>query len=182
RRAHARGRFDHAPHRPARERLVTAEHAAERVRRRETRQQAHRRAGIRAIERSRWRTEATESAAVDADQEPARADRSTDGDAVRFETRQRRDAISAREISIDMLDVVQVLSDRMGQMAALDEDSVHWIGVAVRESVINAIKHGNREHPQKLVTIEFSFTPLESPTELVVSVIDQGEGFDPESV
>ena len=33
-----------------------------------------------------------------------------------------------------MLDLVQVLSDRMGQMAAMDEDSVHWIGVAVRES------------------------------------------------
>jgi serine/threonine-protein kinase RsbW len=82
----------------------------------------------------------------------------------------------------DMLDVVQVLSDRMGQMAALDEDSIHWIGVAVRESVINAIKHGNREHPHKLVTIEFSFTPLDSPTELVVSVTDQGEGFDPDTV
>jgi serine/threonine-protein kinase RsbW len=82
----------------------------------------------------------------------------------------------------DMLDVVQVVSDRMGQMADLDEDSIHWIGVAVRESVINAIKHGNREHPQKLVTVEFSFTPLESPTELVVSVTDQGEGFDPDVV
>ena len=26
----------------------------------------------------------------------------------------------------------------------LDEDAVHWVGVAVRESVINAIKHGNQ--------------------------------------
>ena len=26
----------------------------------------------------------------------------------------------------------------------LDEDSLHWVGVAIRESVINAIKHGNR--------------------------------------
>ena len=30
----------------------------------------------------------------------------------------------------DMLDLVQVLSDRMGQMAAMDEDAVHCIGVA----------------------------------------------------
>jgi serine/threonine-protein kinase RsbW len=82
----------------------------------------------------------------------------------------------------DMLDVVQVISDRMGQIAALDEDTIHWIGVAVRESVINAIKHGNREHPQKLVTIEFDITPSESPTELVVRVTDQGEGFDPEAI
>jgi serine/threonine-protein kinase RsbW len=82
----------------------------------------------------------------------------------------------------DMLDLVQVLSDRLGQMAALDEDSVHWIGVAVRECVINAIKHGNREHPGKLVTVEFAFNPKDTPTELVVRVLDQGEGFDPESV
>jgi serine/threonine-protein kinase RsbW len=82
----------------------------------------------------------------------------------------------------DMLDLVQVLSDRMGQMAAFDEDAIHWIGVAVRESVINAIKHGNREHPAKHVVIEFAFTPTEGPTELVVSVTDQGEGFEPEAV
>ena len=68
----------------------------------------------------------------------------------------------------DMVDFVQVVSDRVAQLAGLDEDAVHWIGVAVRESVINAIKHGNREHPHKRVTIEFSFRPAESPTELVV--------------
>jgi serine/threonine-protein kinase RsbW len=82
----------------------------------------------------------------------------------------------------DMLDLVQVLSDRMGQMAAFDEDAIHWIGVAVRESVINAIKHGNREHPAKQVVIEFAFTPVDDPTELVVSVTDEGEGFEPGAV
>ena len=67
-------------------------------------------------------------------------------------------------------------------MAAFDEDSVHWVGVAVRESVINAIKHGNREDRGKLVTIEFAFTPVDAPTELVVKVTDQGEGFEPGEV
>jgi serine/threonine-protein kinase RsbW len=82
----------------------------------------------------------------------------------------------------DMVDLVQVLSDRMGQMAAFDEDAIHWVSVAVRESVINAIKHGNRELPGKRVTIEFAFTPIEAPTELVVRVTDQGEGFEPAEV
>jgi serine/threonine-protein kinase RsbW len=82
----------------------------------------------------------------------------------------------------DMVDLVQVVCDRMGQLAEFDEDAVHWIGVAVRESVINAIKHGNREHPDKLVTIEFAFTPIDAPTELVVCVTDQGEGFEPQEV
>jgi serine/threonine-protein kinase RsbW len=82
----------------------------------------------------------------------------------------------------DMLDVVQVVSDRIAHLAAMDEDAVHWIGVAVRESVINAIKHGNREHPDKHVTVEFAFVPEDAPTELVVRVVDEGEGFVPEEV
>jgi serine/threonine-protein kinase RsbW len=84
--------------------------------------------------------------------------------------------------NFEMLDFVQVVSDRMGQLAGLDEDAIHWIGVAVRESVINAIKHGNREDYGKLVTVEFSMAPVVDPSELVVRVLDQGEGFEPEEI
>jgi serine/threonine-protein kinase RsbW len=82
----------------------------------------------------------------------------------------------------EMLDLVQLVSDRMGQMAGLDEDAVHWVGVAVRESVINAIKHGNRLDEAKSVTIEFSFVPAATPTELVVRVMDEGEGFQADTI
>ncbi|HEY7502215.1 MAG TPA: ATP-binding protein [Vicinamibacterales bacterium] len=81
--------------------------------------------------------------------------------------------------NFEMLDFVQIVCDRMAQLGGLDEDAVHWIGVAVRESVINAIKHGNREDLRKLVTVEFTFTPTAAPLELIVRVLDQGEGFDP---
>jgi serine/threonine-protein kinase RsbW len=84
--------------------------------------------------------------------------------------------------NFDLLDSVQVVSDRMAQLAGLDEDAIHWIGVAVRESVINAIKHGNREDLRKLVTVEFTFAPTIDPRELIVRVLDEGEGFDPEVV
>jgi serine/threonine-protein kinase RsbW len=84
--------------------------------------------------------------------------------------------------NFDMLDFVQVVSDRMAQLGGLDEDAIHWIGVAVRESVINAIKHGNRENLHKLVTVEFTFTPVAAPEELVVRVLDEGEGFEPEEI
>ena len=84
--------------------------------------------------------------------------------------------------NFDVLDFVQIVSDRMAHLAGLDDDAVHWIGVAVRESVINAIKHGNREHPEKLVTVEFTFAPVSDPSELVVRVLDQGEGFEPEEI
>jgi serine/threonine-protein kinase RsbW len=82
----------------------------------------------------------------------------------------------------DMLDLVQLVSDHVGQLAGLDDDAIHWVGVAVRESVINAIKHGNRLDEAKQVTIEFAFVPPRHPTELVVSVIDQGEGFEVQEV
>jgi serine/threonine-protein kinase RsbW len=84
--------------------------------------------------------------------------------------------------NFDMLDFVQLVSDRMAHLGGLDDDAVHWIGVAVRESVINAMKHGNREDAQKLVTVEFTFSPADEPSELIVRVLDQGEGFDPEEI
>ena len=84
--------------------------------------------------------------------------------------------------NFDMLDFVQMVSDRMAHLGGLDEDAVHWIGVAVRESVINAIKHGNREDLEKLVTVEFTFAPTAEPSELIVRVLDQGAGFDPEEI
>lgn len=84
--------------------------------------------------------------------------------------------------SFDLLDFVQLVSDRLGAMAGLDEDAVHWVGVAVREGVINAIKHGNREDVAKRVTIEFALEPDGTSDALIVSVTDQGIGFEPDAV
>ena len=78
----------------------------------------------------------------------------------------------------DMLDFVQLLSDHMGEVGGLDEDAMHWVGVAVRESVINAIKHGNADDETKRVVVEFRFEPISKPNELIVRVVDQGTGFD----
>ena len=57
--------------------------------------------------------------------------------------------------AFEMLDFVQVVSDHMARDVGLDEDSLHWVGVAIRESVINAIKHGNRNDAAKHVFVEF---------------------------
>lgn len=81
--------------------------------------------------------------------------------------------------AFDMLDFVQVVSDYIGRMAGLDDDSLHWVSVAVRECVVNAIKHGNRNDENKRVVVEFSPVPPHDPEELVIRVEDEGEGFDP---
>ena len=84
--------------------------------------------------------------------------------------------------TFEMLDFVQVVSEHIARMAGLDEDARHWVNVAVRESVINAIKHGNANDERKRVHVEF--TPLQpSPTQgIVIRVRDEGPGFDPSTL
>jgi len=84
--------------------------------------------------------------------------------------------------TFDMLDFVQVVSDHLARLAGLDEESQHWVGVAVRESVINAIKHGNGGDERKQVHVDF--TPLngDTPPGLQIRVRDEGAGFDPSSL
>jgi serine/threonine-protein kinase RsbW len=81
--------------------------------------------------------------------------------------------------AFDMLDFVQVVSDSLCRLAGLDEDQLHWVSVAVRESVVNAIKHGNQNDESKRVLVEFSPVPSDDPEALVIRVRDEGEGFDP---
>jgi serine/threonine-protein kinase RsbW len=83
--------------------------------------------------------------------------------------------------TFEMVDFVQVVSDHMSHSVGLDEDASHWVSVAIRESVINAIKHGNRNDSTKKVFVEFE-TTIAQVAELSIRVRDQGEGFDPEAV
>jgi serine/threonine-protein kinase RsbW len=81
----------------------------------------------------------------------------------------------------EMVDFVQVVSDHVSHSVGLDEDSAHWVSVAIRESVINAIKHGNRNDSSKRVFVEFE-TTMSDVAELSIRVRDEGEGFDPEQI
>ena len=38
--------------------------------------------------------------------------------------------------TFEMVDFVQTVSDHIGRLVGLDDDALHWVGVAVRESVI----------------------------------------------
>lgn len=84
--------------------------------------------------------------------------------------------------TFEMLDLVQTVADHVGRLLKFEEDAMVWMEVAIRESVINAIKHGNRHDPGKQVQVEFSMTPAALPEELLISVRDEGEGFDPEEL
>jgi serine/threonine-protein kinase RsbW len=76
------------------------------------------------------------------------------------------------------IELVQVIAEHLCENAGLDEDGSHWIGMAVREAVANAIKHGNKLDVRKKVNATFD---LHGP-ELTINISDEGEGFDPEKV
>lgn len=83
--------------------------------------------------------------------------------------------------TFEMVDFVEVVGGHVSRDIGLDEDSTHWVGVAIRECVINAIKHGNRHDASKRVFVEF-VTVLDRAPALTILVRDQGQGFDPEAV
>jgi len=54
-------------------------------------------------------------------------------------------------------------------------EAVFAIKLALEEALTNAIKHGNRRDPAKMVRFEYSV----SPTCTEICIADQGPGFDP---
>ncbi len=81
-------------------------------------------------------------------------------------------AIGSRFENIDLVQVVVKVSL---QQLRLDDDTSHWIGMAVREAVANAIKHGNRQDPDKKVEVTFGIVD----GDVLIEVRDEGSGFDP---
>lgn len=90
----------------------------------------------------------------------------------------------SRTVSLDvasrfeMLDLVQTVLAQIAGILGFDEEATHHMSVAVRESMVNAIKHGNRQDEQKRVEVRFTLLGRA----LEVQVRDQGEGFDLASV
>jgi len=81
-------------------------------------------------------------------------------------------AIGSRFENIELVQVV--LNDSLERMG-MDGEARHWVDIAVREAVANAIKHGNRQDPTKKVRVD---ADLEG-ADLVIRVEDEGVGFDP---
>lgn len=76
------------------------------------------------------------------------------------------------------IELVQVIAEHLCENAGVDEDGSHWVGMAVREAVANAIKHGNKLDVKKKVNATFDLRG----SELEITILDEGEGFDPSTV
>jgi len=79
---------------------------------------------------------------------------------------------------LEMLEVVQTVLAQVSTLVGFDEDAAHYLSVAVRESVVNAMKHGNKLDEAKRVEVSFTMRARE----LEVMIHDEGAGFDPDTV
>ena len=76
--------------------------------------------------------------------------------------------------TLESVDNAEEFALREAEKAGVPEDDLHKIAMAVRESMVNAVVHGNRYNAHKKVRLSVS----KSPEKFVVRIADQGEGFD----
>ena len=69
-------------------------------------------------------------------------------------------------------------AERFAAKAGLGDDALYQIDMAVRESVANAVKHGNKLDETKTVEITFE----DAPEGLLIAVRDFGAGFAVEDI
>lgn len=75
---------------------------------------------------------------------------------------------------LDSADQAEQLVLEVARELGLAEDELHKLGMAVRESIVNAVVHGNRYNRRKKVHLSVA----RGKDYLTVTVADEGEGFD----
>jgi serine/threonine-protein kinase RsbW len=80
--------------------------------------------------------------------------------------------------SLDSLADLEQFVDNITEKAGLDEDTASRFQLVMSESCTNAIMHGNKMDESKKVFIK----TLISDNKIVVTIEDQGDGFNPDSV
>ena len=79
---------------------------------------------------------------------------------------------------VRLVDLVHEVSQKLAELAGFSPDDALNVGLAVREAVINAILHGNKNDPSRNVDIRLD---LPEAGGIQVKIRDQGDGFDPEA-
>ncbi len=73
---------------------------------------------------------------------------------------------------------VKKFADRLNKSVELDQDQYDNLVLALSEAVTNAVVHGNKEDESKKVFLQ----GWVKSNSVHISVKDQGEGFDPDSL
>jgi serine/threonine-protein kinase RsbW len=86
-----------------------------------------------------------------------------------------RMSISSR---FENIELAQHLCGKLLEGREVSEETKHWLLMALREALANAIKHGNRQDLSKRIHLEMDVVGQN----LQISIRDEGEGFDPGAV
>lgn len=73
------------------------------------------------------------------------------------------------------LRLIENAIDEITGALGVNQDNYGKILVASLEAVNNAITHGNKANPQKMVDVEITF----DKNEIIITVTDEGQGFNP---
>ena len=76
------------------------------------------------------------------------------------------------------IDLVDSIAESCLRFAGFDETVTEHMTLAIREAAANAIKHGNKQDPDKIAEVIFE---IDDET-ITIRISDQGEGFDPDSL
>jgi serine/threonine-protein kinase RsbW len=76
--------------------------------------------------------------------------------------------------TLDSVDSAEEIATGIAQRAGFDDDDLMKIGMAVRESMVNAVVHGNRYSANKKVRFSVSL----QGGRYTVRIADEGEGFE----
>lgn len=76
------------------------------------------------------------------------------------------------------LRVIENAIDEITGSIGVNQDNYGKILVATLEAVNNAITHGNKANPQKIVDVEITF----DKNEMKITVTDEGPGFNPAAI
>jgi serine/threonine-protein kinase RsbW len=82
------------------------------------------------------------------------------------------------ESSLNTVERAEELAHRVCECAGFDQDEQQKIEMAVHESVINAVAHGNKHDKRKKVHLRFEIFK----DRLEIRIRDEGAGFDPARV
>ncbi len=76
--------------------------------------------------------------------------------------------------TLESVDKAEAIVLEAAGKAGFAEEQRHEIGMAVRETMVNAVVHGNRYSAHKKVRLSV----ISAADRLTVAIVDQGEGFD----
>ena len=80
---------------------------------------------------------------------------------------------------MNVVDAIQHVAEVLGIQEGLGPDASHFFSLALREAIVNAIRHGNGGDPTGRVTVSLM---ANGGGKLVFTVGDEGSGFDPRNV